>query len=113
MQDQELRVTPTHGSEEHPGTVFGIETPQFKWLVLALVAGLALLGALSSQMTLLDAAPYAAAPVGIVVVYLRFFQQGKPAGFTFDLIDQLLTGGHARPPIESSLTVPDDENPAS
>mgnify|MGYP000864647171 CR=1 FL=1 len=113
MQDQELRVTPTHGSEEYPGTVFGIETTRFGWVGLALLAGLAWLGALSSQMSLLDAAPYAAAPVGIVVVYLRFFQQGRPPGFALDLLDQLLTGGHARPPIESSLTVPDDEDPIS
>jgi hypothetical protein len=94
----QLRITPTHGSEEHPGTVWGIETPHFKWVAWAVLAGLALLAAVSPRLGLLQAAPWAAAPVGIAFLYLRLFQQGKPAGYTLDLLDQLLTGGHAQPP---------------
>ena len=111
MEDQDLRLTPTHGSQEHHGTVFGIELPFFRWVALALLAGLALLIALSSQTGLLDAAPWAAAPVALVILYLRFFQQGKPPGYALDLLEQTLTGGHAQPPIHPPPS--DDEHSAS
>lgn len=107
----QLRITPTHAAEEHPGTVWGIETPHFKWVGGAVLAGLALLAALSPRLGLLQAAPWAAAPVGIAFLYLRLFQQGKPAGYTLDLLDQLLTSGHAQPPL--TQTPPRDDRPVS
>jgi hypothetical protein len=110
VEDQELRITPAHGSEEHPGTVFGVEIPRFRWVALALLAGLAVLVALAPHTGLLDAAPWAVAPVALIVAFLRF-QQGKPPGYALDWLDQLLTGGHARPPLSPPAS--DDDDSAS
>jgi hypothetical protein len=107
MDDQALRFTPTHGSEEHPGTVLGVDIQLFWWVGLALLAGLAVLLALSPQTGFFAAAPWAAAPVTLVLLFLRS-QRGKPPGHVLDLIDQVFTGGDAWPPLTPLASDHDD-----
>jgi len=107
MYDQDLRLTSTHGSEEHSGTALGVEVRQFWWLALGVLAGLALLVGLSARFGFVSAAPWAAAPVAVVLFFLRS-QRGKTPGHALDLMDQLLTGGHARPPMPSTSPEHDD-----
>lgn len=57
MDDQDLRLTPTHGSEEHGGAALGVEVRQFWWLALGVLAGLALLVGLSVRIGFVSAAP--------------------------------------------------------
>ena len=100
MNDQELRLTPTHAADEFHGSVFGISTVLFAWVGMAFLAGLALFCGLFYGLgyDFLDAAKWAVLPGFAVVAYLRLLHQGKPPGFTFELLDSLVTGGHAVPP---------------
>ena len=100
MNDSELRLTPTHAAEEFQGTVLGIQTTLFVWVALALLAAIALFAWLfyGQGRDFFAAAQWAALPVLIVVAYLRFCHQGRPPGYTLDLLNSLITGGHAVPP---------------
>ncbi len=100
MNDQDLRLTPTHAADEFHGLVLGIETPLFAWVGLALLAGLGLFAGLFYGLGLdfFDAAKTSIVPVFGVVAYLRLFHQGKPPGFTLELADSLITRGDAVPP---------------
>ena len=103
MQESQPRLTPTHGAEEFSGTVLGIQTHLFAWVGLALLAALAVFAGLfyGAGRDFLDAASWAALPLVVVIAYLRFGHQGRPPGYLLDLVDTLLTGGHAQPPPHS------------
>jgi hypothetical protein len=102
MNDTGLRLTPTHAAEEFQGTVLGIQTDLFAWVGLALLAALAVFTGLfyGRGRDFFAAAQWAALPVLIVFAYLRFCQD-KPGHHLQDVLDSLLTGGHARPPHQS------------
>lgn len=101
MTEPQPRSTATHGAEEHPGTVLGIHSPQFKWIALALVAAMVLLAALAPRIGLLHAAPWA---LGLVmgVVFFVLLGQGRPAGQILDWADQVFTRGNARPTVDGA-----------
>lgn len=103
MHDQELSFTNSHSADEFEGTILGIETTLFFWVAVSSLAGIALFGWLfyGRGRGFREAAFWAAIPVLVVVVYLRLFHQGKPPGYTGDLIDSVLTNGHATPPHQS------------
>lgn len=100
MNQDPLRLTPTHAAEEFQGTVMGIHTSLFAWVGLALLAALAVFAGLFYGLgrDFLDAVFWAVLPLVAVVAYLRFGHQGKPPGYMVALLVSLLTGGHARPP---------------
>ncbi|MCP5523234.1 MAG: TraC family protein [Verrucomicrobiales bacterium] len=96
MEDQQPRITTTHSAEEHGGTAVGVPAAQFKWVALALIAGVAVVLALTPRLGLLRAAPFGLVPVALVVLALGIFR-GHSAGRLLDWIDQLFTRGNARP----------------
>ena len=108
MTDPDLRLTTTHAADEFEGTVLGVATPLFRWVGLALVIGLGVFAALFHvwELDFFDAAQWSGIPAVIVVAYLRLFQQGKPPAYTFELIDSLITRGHAKPPRHEPPDVP-------
>lgn len=102
MTDHDRRLTPTHAADEFQGAVFGIETHLFAWVALGLLASLGLFLGLfyGAEASFPSAAGWAAVPTVGVILYLRLVHQGKPPGFTLELLDSLLTRGHARPPCQ-------------
>jgi hypothetical protein len=105
MSDQNLRITRTHGAEEFEGSFAGIEFIHFRWMALALLAGLGIFAGLfyGSGLGFMAAAQWAVIPVLAGFIYLRVAHQGKPPGYLADLIDSLITRGHARPPRNNRL----------
>lgn len=102
MNDEDLRLTPSHAADEFQGSFLGIETALFHWVGLALLAGLGLFVGLFYGISIdfFEALRWAVLPPGIVVAYLRLGHQEKPPGYAFDLLDTLLTSGHSKPPRE-------------
>jgi len=100
VNDSDLRRSPTHAADEFQGTVLGIQTTLFAWVCLAFLAGMALFTWLfyAQGRDFTSAMGWAALPVIAVVAYLRFCHQGKPPGYTSDMVDSLATGGHTVPP---------------
>ena len=100
MQDVELRLTPTHAADEFQGAVLGIQTTLFVWVALSLLASVALFAWLyyAHECDFFDAAQWAVIPSIVMFAYLRFAHQGRPPGFTLDLLDSVFTGGHAKLP---------------
>ena len=103
MNDQELRVTQAHASGSFTGAVWGIDIALFPWVALALLASLGLFVGLfyGAEWDFTTALELAVVPTALVILYLRLAHVGKPPGFTLELIDQLLAGGHAQPPQQS------------
>ena len=99
MSDQNLRVNRTHSAEEFEGSLFGIEVIHFKWVGLTMLVGLGVFAGLFYGVGLgfMEAAQWAMIPFACCVIYLRFGHQGKPPGYMADLLDTLITKGHARP----------------
>ncbi|PWU19877.1 MAG: hypothetical protein C5B50_05455 [Verrucomicrobia bacterium] len=100
MSDQKLRVTRTLSAEQYEGSLWGIEVINFKWFALALLVALSLFAGLFYGLALgfLEAMQWALVPVLGCFLYLRFFHQGRPPGYLSDLLDSLVTRGHAKPP---------------
>ncbi len=100
MNEDDLRLTATHSADEFQGAFLGIETALFPWIGLGLLASLGLFTGLYYGLgsDFLDALGWAALPAIAVVAFLRLGYQGRPPGYLFDLIDSLVTGGHAVPP---------------
>jgi hypothetical protein len=100
MNEGDLRLTPSHAADEFQGSFLGIETALFHWVGLALLAALGLFAGLyyGFGFDLLEAAPWAVLPPGVVVGYLLLGYQGKPPGYALDLFDTLLFGGNSIPP---------------
>lgn len=100
MNDGELRLTATHSADEFQGSFLGIETALFPWIGLGLLASLGLFVGLyyGLESDFLVAFRWAVLPAALVVGYLRLAHQGKPPGYLFDLLNSLVTGGHAIPP---------------
>lgn len=100
MNDHDRHLTPVHAADEFQGSVFGIETHLFAWVAMGLLASLGLFLGLfyGAESDFLNAAGWAVLPTVAVILYLRLVHQGKPPGFTLELLDSLLTGGHVRPP---------------
>jgi hypothetical protein len=103
MNEPELRITQAHSSDEHSGTLFGLQIALFPWVSLALFAGLAAFVGLfyGAELEFPDALKCAVVPPALVVLYLRLAHQGRPPGFTAELVEQLFTGGHLSPPRQS------------
>jgi hypothetical protein len=103
MNDQELRITSAHAGGEFKGAVWGIDVALFPWVALGLLAGLGLFVGLfyGAGWDFPEALQWAVLPVALIILYLRLAHQGKPPGFTLELLDQLVTGGHASPPPQS------------
>ena len=103
MNDQELRITQAHASGDYQGAVWGIDLALFPMVALALLASLGLFVGLfyGAAWEFSAALQWALLPAGLVILYLRLAHQGKPPGFTLELLDQLLTSGHAQPPQQS------------
>ncbi len=100
MNEGDLRLTATHSADEFEGSFLGIETALFPWIGLGLLASLGLFAGLYYGLgwDFLAAFRWAVLPAALVVGYLRLAHQGKPPGHLFDLLDSLVTGGHAVPP---------------
>lgn len=92
-----LRVTSTHGADEFEGSVLGIATTSIRWVVLSLAGGALLFTYLMRTMPFLHAAAAAFLPSIVVVVALRWMQHGKPPGHAANVIESMVTGGHASP----------------
>ena len=94
-----VRLTSTHSSHEYEGSCLGIETRLFAWVALGFLASLGVFAGLfyGAEFDFVDALRCAVLPVGTVILYLRLVHQGRPPGFTQELLDSLLTGGHAKP----------------
>ena len=103
MNDQELRITQAHAADEFEGAVWGLSLALFPWVTLALLASLGLFVGLfyGAEWDSLEALQWALAPSALVILYLRFAHQGKPPGFTLELLNEILTRGHAQPPRQS------------
>lgn len=92
-----LRVTSTHGADEFEGSVLGIPTTSIRWVVLSLAGGALLFTYLMRTTPFLHATAWAFLPSVVVVVVLRWMQHGKPPGHGANVIESVLTGGHASP----------------
>src|SRR5688572_13314422 len=95
--DQPLRVADTNSAEEFSGSVLGIQVPLFRWVIGALVAGLALFVWLESNTNLstTNTLLLALAPAVLCGLFVAFFVQGKPTGYARDLFESLTTHGDA------------------
>jgi hypothetical protein len=100
MNEGELRLTATHGADEFQGAFLGMETALFPWIGLGMLASLGLFVGLYFGLgrEFPQALRWSLLPATGVIAYLRLGQQGKPPDYLFDLVDSLVTGGHARPP---------------
>jgi len=100
MNDQNLRLTRTHSADGFQGSLFGVNIEHFKWVALALLAGLSLFAGLFYGLNFgfVDAGKWSVVPAIVCVAYLRLGHQNRPPGFFVDLLDTLITGGHALPP---------------
>ena len=110
MSVQNLRVTRTHSAEEYEGSLLGIEVAHFKWIALLLLVGMATFAGLYYGLgfDFMVAAQWAVIPSIAGFVYLRVGIQGRPPGYLKDLLDSLLTQGHAQPPRNPSPQSPYD-----
>lgn len=100
MNEGDLRLTATHSADEFEGSFLGIETALFPWLGLGLLASLGLFVGLFYGLgrDFLVALRWAVLPAALVAGYLRLAHQGRPPGHLYDLLDSLMTSGHAVPP---------------
>ncbi|MCC6235528.1 MAG: TraC family protein, partial [Verrucomicrobiales bacterium] len=98
MNEDRLHVSSTHGAEETEGTLLGVSTTSFGWVVLAMAAGLAVFVVLAPRSSLRAAVSMAVLPPVLAFVVLRVLQRDRPPGHGPRWMDSRLTGGHARPP---------------
>lgn len=90
----ELRFTETNSADDSAGKTWGLEGNLF-WFVaggaFASVAALLLLFSVA-RWTLLSALVPALVPLGLALLYVFAFRQGKPSGYDIDLFELWLKG---------------------
>lgn len=90
----ELRFTETNSGDDSSGKTWGLEGNLF-WFIaggaFASVVTLLLLFSVS-RWTLLSAVVPSLLPIGVALLYVFAFRQGKPPGYDIDLFELWLTG---------------------
>lgn len=90
----ELRFTETNSADDSTGKTWGLEGNLF-WFIaggaFASVMTLLLLFSVS-HWTLLSALVPSLLPIGIALLYVFTFRQGKPSGYDIDLFELWLKG---------------------
>ncbi len=90
----ELRFTETNSADDSAGKTWGLEGNLF-WFIaggaFASVVTLLLLFSVS-RWTLLSAFVPSLVPVGLALLYVFAFRQGKPPGYDIDLFELWLKG---------------------
>lgn len=90
----ELRFTETNSADDSAGKTWGLEGNLF-WFVAggAFASVVTLLFLFSvSHWTLLSAVVPSLLPIGLALLYVFAFRQGKPAGYDIDLLALWLKG---------------------
>lgn len=105
----ELRFTETNSADDSAGKTWGLEGNLF-WFIaggaFASVVTLLLLFSVS-RWTLLSALVPSLLPIGVALLYVLAFRQGKPRGYDTDLFELWLKGrgfGPETPRIEARST---------
>ena len=90
----ELRFTETNSADDSAGKTWGLEGDLFWFIVGGGFAAVVLLLLLFSvsRWTLLSALVPSLVPIGLALLYVFAFRQGKPPGYDIDLFELWLKG---------------------
>ena len=91
---RELRFTETNSADDSAGKTWGLEGNLF-WFIAGGAFGsvvLLLLLFSVSHWTLLSALVPSLVPIGVALLYVFAFRQGKPPGYDIDLFELWLKG---------------------
>ena len=111
----ELRFTEANSADDSAGKTWGLEGNLFWFIVGGAFASVVILLLLFSvsHWTLLSALVPSLVPIGLALLYVLAFRQGKPAGYDTDLFELWLKGrgfGPEIPRISSSSTSASDDH---
>jgi hypothetical protein len=90
----ELRFTETNSADDSAGKTWGLEGNLFWFLAGGAFASVVTLLLLFSVLksTLLSALVPSLIPIGLTLLYVFAFRQGKPSGYDIDLFELWLKG---------------------
>jgi hypothetical protein len=90
----ELRFTETNSADDSTGKTWGLEGNLFWFIVGGTFVSVVMLLLLFSvsHWTLLSALTPSLVPLGLALLYVLTFRQGKPAGYDKDLFELWLKG---------------------
>ena len=90
----ELRFTETNSADDSAGKTWGLEGNLFWFIVGGAFASVVMLLLLFSvfHWPLLSALVPSLTPIGLALLYVLAFRQGKPAGYDIDLFELWLKG---------------------
>ena len=90
----ELRFTETNSADDSAGKTWGLEGNLFWFIVGGGFASVVLLLLLFSvsRWTLLSALVPSLVPIGLALLYVLAFRQGKPSGYDIDLFELWFKG---------------------
>ena len=111
----ELRFTETNSADDSAGKTWGLEGNLFWFVAGGGFASVVILLLLFSMWhwTLLSALVPSLIPIGLALLYVFAFRQGKPPGYDIDLFELWLKGpgfGPQPPRIEARLSSASDDN---
>ena len=91
---RELRFTETNSADDSAGKTWGLEGNLFWFIVGGAFASVVMLLLLFSvsHWPLLSALVPSLTPIGLALLYVLAFRQGKPAGYDIDLFELWLKG---------------------
>ena len=111
----ELRFTETNSADDSAGKTWGLEGNLFWFVAGGGFASVVILLLLFSMLrwTLLSALVPSLIPIGLALLYVFAFRQGKPSGYDTDLFELWLKGpgfGPEPPRIEARSSSASDDN---
>ena len=112
---RELRFTETNSADDSAGKTWGLEGNLFWFIAGGAFASVVILLLLFSvsRWTLLSALVPSLIPIGLALVYVFAFRQGRPSGYDTDLFELWLKGpgfGPEPPRIKASSSSRSDDN---
>ena len=94
-----LRFAETNSGEDSEGSIWGMEGSSFFALIVgaALSVGVMLMLFTSLEASFTTSTSVAAVPLGLTLIYVFGFKNGRPPGYALDMLELAIVGCHWAP----------------